>query len=309
MYYYITNYRIPRRIKVVDKIIEIDAETIYLSFDDIKIYLLPVNEKNCFFIVKTEERNFAYKFYSLLRGFYLLFYHESPWSIGDKMLSIYEYDRMPKESWTKREWIENSNSGIFINISDNVLIDADLRMGLEYFNDGEYHLVQRFVKDNWYNIIVIDAVDDLFNSLKLFDGNVVNNYPIFDIRDTPRKIDNEIIDKAYYENKSFHELAYLCAFKGIERILDTNSINKKKISEILSSNRFLPKEEYIKEYMYFVDNLRESTIENMIRLFIDIRNAAAAHANNNVPIEKRVSVYSLYEIQNFLMFLIKKRIK
>ncbi len=308
MYNFIVGFRVPRKImadKDKKEIVHVIKKRVFLVIDEETIvYLIPTTKKSCFFVIRAQIRKPAYTFLSLLKGYYLINFGVSPWTYDDGCMSIYELVTAPRLSWSMRDWIANSNhSDIGAELS-TVFAKTGFFIGEEYLVDGEYYDLKYFVKTYWNDSILIEALDNLYYSLKLFDGNILNDFPTYEFRENPPRFSNELLDKSYLEFRAKFELSFLCAYKGIERVFGVNSISKNNIENLLSQLGISPDKEYQCKYLRFLKKVKIKSYCGCLLFLIDIRNTVAAHSNKNPPIEKEINVYVLYEIQEYLKKLI-----
>ena len=278
------------------------------------VFLVPTTKTSCFFVVDTADRRHAYRFLSLLRGFYEIFFDLSPWSLEDWNMSIYEFDQMPRLKWSTRDWFVNyrrfdtGTPGNLFEVFIPTLTKAEFTTGNQFFTNGEFDDFAAFVTDRWNDVQLVDVLDDLNLSLQVFDGNMMNAFPDYRFREAPKLLPDEVIDKTYLEFRGKFEMAFLCAFKGLEHFLGVNQITKRNAADLLIANEIDPEAEYRPRFLQFLGREAMATYGECLRHFVDVRNTTAAHSNTNPPRDKRVSVYSIYEIQEYLKSLLLSRV-
>jgi len=273
-----------------------------------KLFITPTDKDSCRFIVKCENRETAYRIYQLIRGYYIInedIYVHGP---SNKAISIYEYTKHPRLTWTKSDWVNFLNRNVHI-------IDID---DWRYFN-GELSVTDVVPVDNDIKIYIDNTIEDesIINSLNclnesiiLFDGYIENAYPAPKYRKVIPVFSADIIERAYYENRAKYELAFIAAFKGIEHILGVNDLKKNEITNVLEKSQITTANNiYSRKYENSIGFEVNENWNKVLSHFIDIRNTVAAHGNKKPPIEKIINFYSIYEIQKMLIDLILLKIK
>ena len=122
-----------------------------------------------------------------------------------------------------------------------------------------------------------------------------------------KKLTRWDLEKRYLEMRPRYEVAFLAAFKAIERFLRVNDIKKHSLEK---SFKKLPypnvkcSSKYSRFHEIFSGLPKRTTNGEIIGHFLNIRNIVAAHANQNPPPRFIVSEDSLFEIQLFVKHLI-----
>jgi hypothetical protein len=156
-----------------------------------------------------------------------------------------------------------------------------------------------------------EALNHLGHSRFLFNGFMVGSWYqchyIYDRSDASR----HDMRKRYFENRERYELAFVSAFKGLERFLSLNQIKKDNVERALidlRSQRIQPTTMYQRRHEVFSGYRKKISYRELILHFLDIRNAVAAHANPGSPKKFWISEDNLMEIQLFLIGLCSKRL-
>lgn len=120
----------------------------------------------------------------------------------------------------------------------------------------------------------------------------------------------EVLKKAYYEEKMKYDLAYLSAFRGLEAFLKVNRIQKKDIEKLFSQvdteyGSALSSSKYQCRYIGMPDIGKLVSYVDVTYQFLIYRNSVAAHWNpirNTEPLNELV----VCEIQHYVSDLLEQ---
>jgi hypothetical protein len=220
------------------------------------------------------------------------------------------FDEMPRLSWTKKDWNKYNK---FVLENDCVIFklssEFDFFYGNEYLKNREYYFLKGFIENFWNDRILIESINYMNCSLEMFDGNILNNFPLYEFRDKPFRLSEEVLEKSYLEFRTKFEISFLSAYKGIERLFCVNQIIKKDIKNHLINLGIDPESKYNCMYLKLNNAYKIENYFECINLFRDVRSTVAAHSNKNPPYEKQINLYLIYEIQKFLNELIQSYIE
>lgn len=261
-------------------------------------------EKNAFkLVLSCKSRKEAYYLLDLIKCFYTVIIQILPLGAFDNDTQIIEFMRLPKDTWTKDDWLVNVNSKVHNFHEYDFEFKNYLDSGLGIFTYDEAEKLINIIKICYSDYRLIESFRNLYQSLLLLNGNINSSYYNSHYQRERPDVNKDIIEKAYYENREKYELSFIAAFKAIERLLNVNDIKKNEISKVLNESDlgFVKAEsKYERYFEIFNGNTKYSTYEEMVYHFLDIRNTVGAHANKKPPIEKIISFDSIYEVQNFV---------
>ena len=255
------------------------------------------------FLIKARSRIVAYDLARAVFAYFSLF-HGRPPDYERHCFMLTELVRVPQPRWTPEDFLHFISVATRDERNDASLINA-LRSGHGVFPEDIQHLIL-YVPQFLTNTHVREALAHLGLSRSLFFGYMVGSYytshHVLDRRDTT----DSILQKRYFEHRERYELAFVAAFKGIERFLGVNQLKRAELSRLferLGIAVLSPTRTYERRFEIFSGASPHIAIPDLVARFLIIRNATAAHSNATPPAEFFVSEDSLYEIQHFLEFL------
>lgn len=250
------------------------------------------------FLIEAPNQPTAYRVLRALDGFFYLANGEAP-SVDRSIPKLNELKRMPNYKWTREKLIkelrerniEISPTNIFELHSGWVVPQYDMRRlgpGIEAI---------------YPNIHLVEALSHLGHSRYLFYGYMVGSYYHCHYKYDRKELSRYQMKKKYFENRERYELSFVSAFKGIERILKVAQIKKHEIAARLTGlgiPDIQPETMYRRWHETFSGYEEYISYSDIIKHFLDIRNAVAAHANPSPPNHFHISEDSLIEVQLFL---------
>jgi hypothetical protein len=253
------------------------------------------------FAIRSSSRRVAYDVVNALWGFATLAYGFEPMDGSQQLL--YELDRMPDPSWSDDQLLEalarHNRVGEYYTLNDLTVGPA-----LEH-----HRLVA--IRDNIGPLLEIRALHESLQHLRasrqLFHGHMVGSYYELHYARDRRETHWRQIERSYYEQKTLFELAFVSAFKAIERLLGANHFRASDIRRLVTDASYLgvtPSTRYRRFHEIFRGFRKFVTVEEMVRHLLILRNATAAHANSTPPRHLMLSEDNVYEIQNFVGFLV-----
>jgi len=243
------------------------------------------------FLIRASSRRRAYEVLRSIQAFFSLFYGIQP--RDDRVtFALNELRRMPRPTWTIRRLRDELR---FWELQDLGTGTAVEQYRMQYL----IAYLPRLLND----AEIRGAMTHLNLSRALFYGFMVGSYYESHYVYDRRELRRTNLEKRYFEHREKYELAFLAAFKGIERLLRVNQIKKNEIA-----NRFdsLPypnirsSSEHRRLFEVFSGERQTVTYAELAGHFLEIRNVVAAHSNTAPPRKFFISEDSLYEIQNFL---------
>jgi hypothetical protein len=249
-------------------------------------------------MVTAEDLPSAYRAARAVDSFFFLALGHSV-DLQRRMLKLTEVKSVPNQGWTRQR------------LSRAVVDDAHW-VSAEWLSYGLYsgHIVQRnemaqlcaFMAKAYANDSLCEALPHLGYSRHLLNGYMTASYYYHHYRHERAAMSDEWRLRAYFESRELFELAFTAAFKALERILDVSQIKKHDISRALGR---LPTgvsagDTYTRRHEVFSKRLKQASYSEMVAHFLDMRNAAAAHANPTPPKHLILSEDSVLELQLFV---------
>lgn len=200
-------------------------------------------------------------------------------------------------------------------VSEGVLGDSTLVSTLQ---SGQYlfahylHDATKYVQVIYQDLHILEASAHLDQSYALFFGLMSGSYYHYHYSRDRVLLSRDELLKDYLENKAKYELAFLAAFKAIERLFGNSNINKAKVRSVFQSQPYsLIKHDSDWESFHeiFSQKPQHRTFEEMLKHFLEMRNIVAAHGNQRPPQNFLITQDNLFEIQRFASHLIYQAIE
>ncbi|HUT46168.1 MAG TPA: hypothetical protein VMX36_07760 [Sedimentisphaerales bacterium] len=259
---------------------------------------------NGLFLIKATNQPTAYRVLRALDGFFFLTIGETP--RPDRSLhKLSELRRVPNANWTRERLVQELRERNFEISPTDVF---DLYSG-RVVQQHEMRLLAPAIEAIYPNERLLEALCHLGHSRFLFYGFMVGSYYHCHYKHDRRAMSYHLMQKKYLENRERYELSFVSAFKGIERLLNVNQKKKHEIDQKLRRLEIadiLPETKYQRWHETFLGYPKNVTYSALIKHFLCIRNAVAAHSNPSPPKRFLISEDSLIEIQLFLAELCSK---
>lgn len=255
-------------------------------------------------VISTKERRTAYDLLYLLKGFYTIFIPNLAISEENCDLQLLEFRKKPNKDWTEEEWFNNLNQKVHYSFIDYNDLSIQLQTTMNILFHGEAEQLKLILENAMDDIRIIETLNHIRQSIQLFNGVMSPSYYHSHYKSNREQLSKDSIEKAYFEMKEKYELAFLAAFKSLERILNVNDIKRKEINNVLLNSGFdftKPQKKYIRAFEGY-KNLKEDIYQNeIIEHFLNLRNTVGAHANRKPPADRIISFDNIYEIQHFVI--------
>jgi len=263
------------------------------------------------FLIKAPSRREAYGIANAIRGFLGLICGWLPADRSSSAFFLLELNKIPKPSWTKTDLVNElrRTHKLFITVDEEIIL-AELSGGY-IVNRRDFNYLSSFVSAAINAPNLNGAIRHLLESRFLFDGFMTGSYYTSHYSRDRKAIPRWVIQKRQLEDGYRYELAFLAAFKGIERFFSVSRFKKHDIPKLfkrLSYEDVTEKTKYVRFHEIFRGKSREITYGEYLKYLLDIRNAVAAHSNANPPEDLILSEDNLFEVQLFLTELISKAI-
>jgi hypothetical protein len=169
-------------------------------------------------------------------------------------------------------------------------------------HSDEMRRLGQFLERIYPDDSLCEALLHLGYSRYLFNGYMTGGHYYRHYYRDREDMSEEQLNRAYYEHRELFELAFTAAFKALERILKVTQIRKHDIPRALASISagITGDVEYTRRHETFSGLEEKVSYADIVAHFLDMRNAAAAHANPTPPRHLRLSEDSLIEIQLFV---------
>ena len=259
------------------------------------------------FLIKTPNQNTAYAALRALDAFFFLATGDEP-DLHRLTPRLLELDHVPRAEWTNGDLHRELNRRN--RIPDSTIL-SNLYSG-RYVQQYEMRLLGPYVEAIYSDRSLAEALNHLGHSRFLFNGYMVGSYYECHYKHERMSTPQHDMQKRYFENRERYELAFVSAFKGIERFLHLNQIKKNNIERALiqlASQEIQPSTIYKRWHEVFSGYSKEIAYKNLILHFLNIRNGVAAHANPSPPEQFWISEDNLIEIQYFLKELCYKKLE
>lgn len=291
-YYKSANLNLPKNYRVS----RIDSNT------SLHVVFLEVDQG--LFLIKAPSQLIAYRVLDSMNGGF--FYMSGDCldfdNINPRLLDV---RAVPQSSWTSETLFEQlKDSHLYRQYS----VIGELNCGrlVEYSEMTPLGpLVERLYTDDDLSA----ALNHLGHSRAMFNGFMVGSYYEIHYRDEREDVTAYEMEKRFFENRLTYELAFLSAFKGIERFLGVNQIKRSNIRNLLikaDAEGVEPSSRHMRAFEIFSGLDEEISYESIIVHFLNIRNVVAAHSNLTPPEELIISEDTIREIQYFLWTLCRK---
>jgi len=250
------------------------------------------------FLIEAPNQPTAYRVLRALDGFFYLTKGDVP-SLDRSIPKLNELKRMPNSNWTRDKLIEELRERN-IEISPTNVYDFHSGWVVPQYN---MRLLGPGIEAIYPNVHLLEALSHLGHSRYLFYGYMVGSYYHCNYKHERNELLRHQMQKRYFENRERYELSFVSAFKGIERILKVGQIRRHEIGDRLTGlgiPDIQPETMYRRWHETFSGHKKNISYSDIIKHFLDIRNAVAAHANPSPPDRFLISEDSLMEVQLFL---------
>lgn len=253
-------------------------------------------------IIKTKGRNSAYQIGNLLKSYLSVFEHVG-FPDDRQYFYLQEIEIIPKQS---QSWEKLFPRMPFAIDADPQLLSNELHSGPVLL---ENHL--NAVKENIPKLLLdarlAESLDHLVTSYSLFYGNMSGSYYYYHYSRDRKRASKSTMQKKYFENRHKYELAFLAAFKGIERFLKGSDFKSNEVVELIQGlpyGKIKEMRTYTRFHEVFSKQPKITTLDDMVKRFLKLRNVTAAHANRNPPIDFLITEDQIIEVQLFLKNMI-----
>lgn len=307
MYSIVMNYLVTPNI--VDEYNSSRESTLIYEGTDYKLHIVyTINQRHRskvigHYVIEAQTLDRSYEIASLLRSFYSLFYN---WTYPSDGFLIHEIDCIPTG-------IINSDdlTKIIVN-SNDYYIDlklSNLSSGVQVWTDEPVADFIHFLDKVDTQRNIAESLDLLHHSTEIVCGMMDGSYYHLHYKREKECEDPKYDRKLYLENRYFNELAFVSAFKSLERLYECNNLSRKTLENDLARLEIeidYHNESYQRYHEIFSGYSEYPTYIELIRHFLDMRNAAAAHGNMKVPKKFEISLDSVMEIQKFMIELLSR---
>jgi len=216
---------------------------------------------------------------------------------------LYEVRKEPNSSWTEQDLVRA--------IVPSPRMPAHLPSTLRgvVLGPDELHELPGRVARLSSNTALRESLGHFRISSMLFYGYMPDSYYYAHYRHDRAKQPRGERERIYLEHRARFEVAFLAAFKAIERLLDTSQLRGGRLQAVLSSCPFRsirPTTRYRRLHEKYLGLRVFVTYEELLKHFLTIRNVVAAHANRSPPRRIVLTEDALYEIQVFYRTLVAR---
>ncbi len=262
------------------------------------IYVVFIDVNYGKFLIKAPNQEHAYSVFRTLEGFFSLFTGDPP-DLYKTLPKLIELCHVPNTNWTPSRLYQEVKDD-FIRMDDGEM--AELSSG-RYVDQREMSFLGPYVEAIYADAPLAEALNHLGLSRNLFYGNMTGSYYSSHYRHDRVNLSRHEMRKRFLEFRERYELAFLAAFKAIERFLNVNQIQRKNIQNLLRERNIPHSKVYKRFHEIFSGHKELIGFEELISHFLDLRNTVAAHANRKPPDHLLLSEDTLYEIQMFVVEL------
>ncbi len=257
-------------------------------------------------LIKSNSRREAYSLANAIRGIIGIFYGYMPDSDPYRYF-LEELHKIPNASWKESDFV-NSLAGV--EIRDSAYLGLKLEDGWVLFGHISEEMAG-FVKTIYNDSDLLDAMNYLLESNFLFEGTMASSYYHCHYRHDRKEMPKWKLEKSYFEKRLRYELAFLAAFKGIERYFKVNGFRKSEIPSLfcrITYKNVSFSTVYTRYHEIFSGCSKKVRYGELLAHFLLMRNVVAAHGNRKPPKTFLISADNIFEIQLFLRELISKAI-
>jgi len=275
---------------------------------EISVYIID-SGYNYRLIISSKSRRNAYSVLYLIKGFYTLIVPNLSYSGTLQNNQLMEFYKRPKASWRNDDWLSNLNKSVHQNYFNFDDLKIELTTATGIFDHDEAKYLKNLIEREYGNQRLAEAMNHARESIQLFNGIMNSSYYYSHYIRDRKNLTRQAIEKAYYEKKETYELAFLAAFKAIERLLNVNDIKRREIKTVLNNSGLVftnAEKKYERAFEKFIGFKRIINQSELVEHFLNLRNTVGAHANKNPPQSKVIAFDSIYEIQYFLSIWINE---
>lgn len=257
------------------------------------------------FMITAASRRRAYEIGEAVNGYFSVFLG---YELDSRRAGFWlrECKRVPRAAWSEKVFLQNllHLDRRSPDYETYELHDLQSGYGLQF---DHIELLARYLPTLAQSTRLTAALRHFVQSRQLFTGYMVGSYYHAHYRHERRESPRWLMEKRYYEDRAQYELGFVSAFKAIESFFGTQHLTKRNLNEVfmrLPFKAITSDQTYRRLHETFSGFRARSTYGEMIRHFLDVRNAVAAHANPTPPRHLMLSEDNLFEIQRFVTYLI-----
>jgi hypothetical protein len=261
------------------------------------------------FLIKAPNRRVAYDIARAIQAYFFLRTGYTP-PLDRSTYLLSELNRVPQPSWTPRDLLSELqavDSTIGPEYISAFEAEAEKMVQPEEMRGLAPH-IDAILRDTHLN----EALTHLGHSRFLCFGLMVGSFYMCHYRPERAATPWREMEKRYLESRERYELAFLSAFKGIERFLRVNQVRPGDIDRLLRRLPYRdvgPDTRYERFHEIFSGHPRYVNYRDLIGHFLDLRNSVAAHANPSPPKSRVLTEDAVFEIQLFLTELCNKALE
>ncbi len=256
-------------------------------------------------LIEADDIEAAYEALCAVEGFFVLT-TGSCVDIQPNAPRLLQFDEKPSPEWTIRKLCKeiSKHNTFSFPISTSILNSG------AYLNWEDLTSLGPYVEAIFSKRHLAESLNHLGTSRYLFDGYMSETSYRWYLSER-MSYSAEVLREQFLHNRELYELAFLSAYKGIERIFDKDQISKRRRSMVslldacnfdgVTSNTL-----YRRRFGTSNDPPQMTPYADMIMEYLIQRNEGAGHANRSTSVERHVTIDSLHEIQCFLLVLCQK---
>ena len=215
---------------------------------------------------------------------------------------FYRLPRLPRSGWTNAQLLEDLKLGL---PDANEAAVRRMKSGV-VLGDFEQHYLRETLPKIVGDQHLRESLNYFVESARNCQTFMSISFYQFHYRRERSLMSAAQLRRDYRQNRARYEAAFTVGFKALERLLRRVQIRKPDIPAALGElnvSGLEPGATYTRLFEPFQGHATQISCRDLIVRFLDIRNAAGAHANSNPPVELRVSLDTVFELQHFLRWI------
>jgi len=269
-----------------------------------------------YFVIESTTLPDAYRLAQLIKAMFTIFAGMPQFEVDGECDLLEAVQRLPQSDWDEDRFLSEikavDNRHKIERHIDKIWINSlwgGYRLSSEKIQEG-----LDFISRVWGKPHIEESLEYAMESTYLFHGYLTSSHYNQEYAPQRPLTSDWALDKAFFENRCRYELAYLAAFKAIERIFNksikignTNDVFKSKSLSTISTKVLGPELTYRRKFEIFSNHTELLRFDEMLSHFARLRNEVASHGNRN-PTAPTINSESIYEIQFFLKDLLHRLI-
>lgn len=254
------------------------------------------------FLIEAPDIWVAYGIARVIQALMVIYYDLDP-NYSRTIFTLTKVNRLPQPNWSSEKLAEYLEPDA---LESKTTILRALRSGTGLLGYPFGPLLP-FVTSLYRHENLYEAAMHLILSRQLVYGGMSDSfYDAHYLSERQEELGEAQQAQEFLENRAIYELSFVAAFKALERFFDVNDFKKHEINEVIDGSPYpliSHDSEHVRRYEILRGLPDTTTLGELIRNYLDLRNITAAHANRRPP--KNITQENIFELQYLVILLLK----